>query len=477
MAGPPLVPGANLDFMGPAFFVRIYGPSSNNIQVIDPQSILLDDPTAFDATRFVTSLEMEFKTGGFSFATVEIAPPIQDALELLDSPYIADGNIMLIQFGYPESGDTTDVFALRTTPAAIKFNGTRASITFFANGDFHFDSVRRVADKEWLPGNPGTAFGIANQIAQKYGWKVAFAPTQLNPSSDPVIIPPQLMDPINQPLHQVESDFDFLETLLMSKNCVLGVETSTRTLIIQDFDAINDSTPILKLGLWGQMDIPNRVYPLKSFDVDPQIYFQAPQGIRARVRTGPDQVTGAKAPVVNIDSKTNPQNVPAQNGVANGVDSMTGKETTTPEGPTVAAPPPYGPGELGKNYYKPARDAFKSVVDLLAKDSTYFSGIQGVAKTIGNPLLRIDQLLVIDGLGDNFSGPWKINRLVHQINSSGFETSMDLLKSSVSVEPEGALALQSSSQADGAPAPRSNTKTADSTSTTTIPVTPKTVPR
>lgn len=474
-----LAPGLGLDFAGGAFFVRVYMPPSGNVQIVDPALLLANispggegafaDPNTFDATPYVTSVELSIQgSGGYTFATVELAPPIEKALELLDTALIADGNIMLLQMGYPESGHTTDIYGLRTTPASVKANGQRTGITLHANGEFHFDTSRRHVDKVWEPGNPGTAYGILSQIANKYGWRVAFAPTQTTAPPDPVVTPPQLLRKITRPIHQTETDWEFIEKLLMAFNCVLGVEISTRSLIVQDYDDINDATPITTLRMWGQMDVQNNVFPLKSFEMDPQIYFQAPQGIKSRVRHGPNQEDGTQAVLTPIEPKLDANNVPAQNGVAFGADSMTGKATTTPDGVTVSAPPPYAPNEIGRNYYKPQRDVFKDGVQVTAKDATYFSGLQGVAKTIGNPLLRVDQLVKIDGLGDNMSGPWKINHLIHSFSGSSFETTLDLIKASVTVEAEGKLTPNGIATTEGSPAPKSNTKTADGGATSLV---------
>lgn len=57
--------------------------------------------------------------------------------------------------------------------------------------------------------------------------------------------------------------------------------------------------------------------------------------------------------------------------------------------------------------------------------------VTGSGATIGLPDLRVGKLILLDGLGDNFSGQYYVDQVTHAINSSGYQTSFMLKRNAI----------------------------------------------
>ena len=58
--------------------------------------------------------------------------------------------------------------------------------------------------------------------------------------------------------------------------------------------------------------------------------------------------------------------------------------------------------------------------------------VSGSASTIGTPDLRAGQIVQLKGVGLHFDGNYRIEEATHSIGSSGYQTSLNLKRNSVS---------------------------------------------
>jgi phage protein D len=54
--------------------------------------------------------------------------------------------------------------------------------------------------------------------------------------------------------------------------------------------------------------------------------------------------------------------------------------------------------------------------------------VTGTGSTIGNPAIKAGRVINLDGLGQQFSGLWRITSATHTLDSSGYKTSFDVRK-------------------------------------------------
>jgi len=84
--------------------------------------------------------------------------------------------------------------------------------------------------------------------------------------------------------------------------------------------------------------------------------------------------------------------------------------------------------EVGQRTERPARDkaGVDQDINLQAKDQLY-ANIKATIETIGVPQLQPMQVVFVDGVG-RFGGNYLVEKITHQLDSSGFKTTLALLR-------------------------------------------------
>ncbi len=326
-----------------------------------------DITNLFDSIDYETSIEKDDLLN-VSIKTKDVS--------LLDGEWLRIGKKLLFIFGYTGGLQSEQCIA---TISDLKFKyGDTITIPIKCTDAGAF-AKNSVSSKIW---KEQTFTNIAQTIASKYGLDL------------------QAVETTKKYLHLPQAnlnDFDFLQNIAKREN--LQCYISNNQLNIAPADYLKKSMQTLRLE------------DMISFDIETKTSKDNPSSQAAKSTTiNPYDLTQKEQVVTNTD-----KDIALQGNYL--IDYSTGKTTRKQDTNSATT-------VVGKE-----SDGAANKKQLLNKVQTSLQGsVKATAKIMGNPLLAVNQIITITGVAKIHEGNYLVESVKHQINNSGYFTTLELSK-------------------------------------------------
>jgi hypothetical protein len=374
------------------------------------------------------SISVEVVQGQNNTIQISLAMPYDLGIEYLESTLFAMDNVLLVQFGYPESGFYSAWYAgLIQKPDVTLGDTVEISLTGLGAGAL---AMGRSSSKSYK----GTLQSIVLEMSQRMGWEVDWKPSlgaeeveilELNQNGESFwTCLVNLLNKYKRAFHFYSQD---------NGRNVLAVYPQLYSLSLP---------PSRSFVKWG---VPNRAlneYPLISFSTSQQVM----------ILPGSDRTLSAW-----LDMDGNVQSYEAKSGETLST-LADGEAVAAPDTPKDQIHPETGnkisismqPDETGATtQVSPPGTGFgvpNSTLEQLAKNSIpkVTESFQASCSTIGIPNLLPGELVQIKGCSRYFDGAYTVTKVTHQVSESGYTSEFEVTRyyDSILVSPVKAPAPQ-----------------------------------
>lgn len=384
-----------------------------------------DDPLA-GLVNFRSNLQVSMVSAAALQATLTLDAPYEAALQIIDNKLIKFGSLMEIQWGYLSADGrkpaVSDKGLFRITQPSIKF-GQKTSITI-GGFDILSSSLGSAETRcQWLREKYPCDLDIIREIVSK---KLKGSINDKRLSNESALRKRKS----GTGVVQADDDWTFFRRILRQNNVGWTQNFKTNTVELFDERVVNNLTPKYRL-LWYQQPENEKDIPMISFETNPILsLFAGPKGARGQRTICRDPET-KKVVVINKD--------PANTGVT-GVGE---KNTTTTEkgfpkdvvktstGQVGVYAPLDAACASGRFFTQPCRRPNQMEETERENYEMSLFNTKARATCPGVPGLIPQQTCEIKGVGDTFSGTYRIMKVTHNVGA-GYTVDVDLLRTASS---------------------------------------------
>ena len=417
-------------FTEDATIFRHYGSQEFKNQAIDLGPLL---------QSIKITLPIASETGMYR-CEATLAAHYEDSVRLLNS-FVSDaGNTLRVTLGYGGTGDQEKFFV---GPLFFFIHwpgfdyGVQTQITLKGIGGGSNELARKVRTSIWSSTQLTLAQIIAT-VSSDHRLEVIFGK---RPGKDGGAgtgqIPSKLSLRLTADYNQVhKSDQQLIGDLCRMGSCDYQIENSR--LYVYDKDENREKPPVGTLVFFGQIDTAKNVWPITQFKVEGSMWFRPGGADQHQFRQGVDPRSGARLQPDNRDSSTadvahdGDQVAAGQQFLAtNNMKAFSDPGADTEVFGTTAVQLSYAftmfnSQTTGEATPEPSGDPSRGKNDQAVRDNAQGAGFKATCETPGNPFLRAGQMIRVEG-GGRLSGNYLINKVEHQLDSSGgFSTSLAL---------------------------------------------------
>ena len=416
---------APYDFRGVVMICNIFSPDTGK-----SLSLSVGKPSGVDAhLPHFSHMVVKETLSGFNTVDVHVAPPTyEDALNLLESPWLTIGNTMSVRWGYSRH------------PSHI----TPWHHTFMLKPDISFGDEFSITLKGtsfgWLPSRFATQqvwsqtvapkgvdkpqkmrWEIIKEIAKRYNFELYW--NKKNGFGN-ALWEPHILDVWMEVKNYNQGG---LNDLMYVKK--LAAEAGSRVVILRGNQMHVNSVglykdPDYRLAYRGQVDLANNVFPIDTFDSDSTPLFLPRTGIS-------QQWMNPNSPKSKLFKKYHANEQTLKDPSYSGPDGVkadpASKKTKGPDGrylpqrqQSPEGGPPYFPVTPNK---KLTEQKVQNMFRVKSSDAS-FHGISATCSGPDIPLLMPETMVKVDGVGRYFSVVYRVHTVTHSIGS-GF-AKMDL---------------------------------------------------
>lgn len=391
------------------------------------ESIDRGEGIAGDLRDFRANLTIEARASAAYKATLTLQPPYSDALRIIDSHAIKFGSLMEIQWGYNNATGGEPVLSdkglFSIVQPSVRFGRQiTISVTGWDLLPMGASSIdRRCA---WLREDYPTDFDVLAKLVERFGLRAEEGRVGSDSSLTKV--------KTGQPLVQATDDYTFFLQVLRSNDCSYEVVTDNQeqVLVISDQTRQDLLEPQYNL-LWYEQPSSNVDIPMINFESNSLPSLFAAQGSR-----------GYFSLSYSMDDATAKEslNKPEDQGGQVGETGLTDVQEAGFVGPAVAtasagAAKPYpantdeGICASGKIWVVPdERPNQVNERDVKAKDNRRLANTRANVTIPGHPTINPLQIVCVRGVGKEFSGNYRVMKVVHDIGQGGYISKLDLLR-------------------------------------------------
>lgn len=432
-----------VNFLDPYFFVRIGDAQASETRIFASHG----GPEAEkpDLGRFVASIEIEEAVEFVGKITVELTPPRDLGLELLDGTIFALGNLIEVSWGYPSYGAPRKSIGMLTIPTVTL--GKDVNITLNAEG-LGSSLMRTEGHTVWRKAKDDTtadsysAREIIEKLAMSLNMPVEF---KLGPRSLGMETAP------TSPFTQTMSKWLFMRYLAKRHGASIFMQGGTKLMVVGN--DLPDRRGAATFRMYGQLDSQKNVYPLLEFSTEQagHVIGLASRGVSVH-DVHPDLGVGQnlteEATAEGTEATPNKVSTVGQQSkfqaVGGGDAAVQGK---TLGGPPTQVPAPPGINianlldapfddslnEIGKRLHISSRDPQLPKRAAAENAISRITAIEATAEVIGVPNLFTDDVVKIEGVGKLFEKNYWITKIVHHLGS-GYDMTLSLAADALGVE-------------------------------------------
>ena len=438
------------DLYNPGFKINFYTDSSTGVerqvetkatplifvrevkQPSPPPSVAENEVQAL--RNYITSITVETISEGQGVITIEITPPHEEALDIVNNPFLQFNTIIEAEWGYFNDGQGNLVSGkhyYRLNKPSISF-GNDTKITLIGN-DIPSDNLASMSQqREWNRATNKTDLSIIEKIAADIDHPVEFAPGSV--PAPPSIS--RLEEKKSEPFIQMTSNLDAIRRLCAKNNFsfYFAGERFGRTIInLVDNKLATVSNYNYRL-VYRTQPVNDYDIPVYSVQLNPTASFFSNPINRGVTRRYFDHDTGKVLPLPGYGAgkdTVDAVNVSDYGNTGNGR-SRTVRQAVSPTATTTAAGTALGWAPLtGEN-----RGAFLMMTnsvpdyDQLAQgllrdyDRRFLSTVAEVVIP-GVPTLLPFVPIRLDGVG-RFSGVYLVRSVKHVLSRDGYTCSLSL---------------------------------------------------
>jgi len=460
-----------MDYRGPG--VKIHLTRQQGVRFTGDDDIfrrygIREIPDTIDLSTFFQSCEVTLPIAGpegMYQCAVQLAVNYDESIMILNSFIVDFGNQLQITIGYGGPGqDSYKVGPLMFFTHWPSFDyGSQTQFTIKGLSGGSTDLARKKRTTIWSATQLTRAQIIAT-VASDHRLRVIFG---VRPGGDRAgasalrQIPPDLNKRRTADYNQnSKSDQQLLADLCREGGSNYVVENGK--MYVYDKDKNREGQPVGTLVFFGQIDTAKNKWPITQFHLEGSMWFRPGGADQQQFRTGIDPKTGRAVTAMNIDSAS--ADIPHDgDNVAAGLAFLNENNTQAFNDPGVEAPEPglFGGSATQLSYaqafFNPqttgdvtpvgsessSTDGDKQVV----RDNAQGAGFKATCTTPGNPILRAGQKINIEG-GGRLSGGYLIQKVVHKLDSSGFETELELFRNVTQDQPAKVTSGTAATQID-----------------------------
>jgi len=418
------------DFRGKVMACNIFSPDTGKIATFS----IGRSNQQWEHLPYFSQLVVKETINGFNEIQVQLTPPrYEDALKLLESPWLRIGNTMSVRWGYTRHvAHVTPWHHSFMLKPDIAF-ADEFSITVKGTS-FGYLPARMTSEGTWsetnLPKGVKTRqtnrLDVIETIAKRYNFIMNLNFQKIDKKKAKPYSP-EVLDMLTDvvSIHQTGlNDLMFMKKLAAECGCRLYI---TRGNVLNLIEASYATDPDYTLAYRGQIDPANDVYPIDSFDSDSTPLFLPHSGIDATL-LNPNSPKSKLAKKWSANEQTTKQtaysgeqvmNPDAQSPKMQGPDGqyLPQKPKAYPDGS-----PSYVPVTPGK---EETERRIKNIFRV--KDSNAEThGISAKCTGPDLPLLLPESMVKLRGVGKYFSVVYRVYEITHTIGADFARMEVDL---------------------------------------------------
>jgi len=445
---PPTVPVG--DLFNPFFDVTFYRPVSEQGTVaesngeegsatserIDASKITVstregkqtldEDTKLIDARKYASSLSVEMLGAGAYKATLTLTPPLNDAIYIIDHKLIRFGSLMEIRWGYVDDSSEprqSDTGLFTIAQPSIKFGlDTQIQIV----GYDILSSGLRAVDRRQIYKRAEkfkTDLDILTALVTPMGLQIE---TGNNVPAESLLRKTKPTD-----ITQQEDNWTFFKRICHDNDA--GFFVQGNVVYVYDVGSADLNKHNYRF-IWYLQPDDNRDIPMTSFETNPILGFFAREGSRGQKAKAVDKDTGKPITQKDAPDTTKVGSV-GTNKVATSDKSHPQEQIKTAEA-GVTPNPKLTENDAGRYISQPAErpnreeQARQEMRDLRRNANT-----KATITSLGVPSVHPQMIVRVEGVGETFSGAYRVLKATHNLTTSGYDMSIELLRASSSGNP------------------------------------------
>jgi hypothetical protein len=480
------------DFFAPFFRVRFLTPNPNTLDAYGPDGELaavsesstvgaeiLSSNGQTDITfsegdsvgqlrSSATTLTISNVGGGASFATLVLEPTYEDALAIIEHRLLQYDSIMVIEWGWLGQGSslfgaggdqiTSDPHYFVIQQPSLSINNLDVSIEIVGADLFGYASTQRTSTRLWDRNffDYKTDLGILENLVRPSGLTIDTSLTnsppvaggaggaglgdlglgQLDEVSAGNVTGIFTEHPIEgQPevLEQNEKDWIFFNTICASNNC--SFFTIGSTIFLADMNVVKTRQSSYRLLMY-QQPTDDRDIPILNYQSNAQPFLFQPAESRETCVNHVNPDTN-KVECIKTDPGTSDDFQFLGLKTASGKSKSDGVSVSVSSSDSVTPDPKFTDEQTGKVYSVPYYLVNKlEVAKQPARDGVMFGNTDANITIPGVPSIVPMMIVEVQGVGRTFNGPFIVMKTTHRLDTSGYETDLELVRDTSTADIE-----------------------------------------
>lgn len=411
-------------------------------------SLNSDDTDQFEIdsrllTKVAASLTLESKAGSPFKFTLELTPPYDDAIRILNNKLVSFGTLVKVQWGYTSANGLnnilSDIHVFRNQFPKAEF-GNDITITLSGFDMVADVAMRNTTKKPWDRTLYPTDMSIVQALVQKVGYKIDV--TSLAPTHSFLVKDPDSPDSIEQSMN----DWAFIRKLCRDHS-VSFIARGTTFKVITLFEAVKPQVAYnLLWRLKPKTDIDIPVYSVNG-NLEPFL-FQPPEArgilsVKFNPNTGEAEVDKVRAADLAQTNLGPEQTSDTEAGDAGDIArSLSSDEDEDGEvvfddeaGASIIPRPKPSTDDYGTVVSEP-KDGVNSGnrIKSQAREAQGFSHPKVGVSCPGIPDMFPGLIVKLFGTSKLFDSPYQVLTVKHVITTSGYDMELELFRHTVKTD-------------------------------------------
>jgi len=398
---------------------------------LDPDtdlSVLVLD--SFNLNKFAASLSVNIKAQGLTSFTLTLTPPYDDAIRIIDNRLIRAGSLVKVQWGYSSPGHASDIlsdiFVFRSAEPKVAITDYDVTITltgFDIFNDIYGREDSRVTYDRKVSGNE-TDISIVATMLIKFDFE---------PDFSGVLDSSRFLEFKSEPIIQSSSDWDFIRTLCYDND--VWFSTIGKTVYFHDLNFVAQQ-PAPYRFLWRKQLETEFDVPVISFTANPEIRaFLPPEAIQGAIISSDPNKKTLTTLILEPTQTSDNAHTGATSGTeaaksGAGTDARTGVAVTDPQtGNSYVLQPKLKSDQTGRYYSAPSNHDVEGRVKSQQREAEFYANTTANLTAPGVVGIIGTGMIVVEGVGKSFSGPYMIRDCTHDLGTDGYTMKLDLVRS------------------------------------------------
>jgi phage protein D len=404
-----------------------------------PEAAPLEFSEQGDQLRsYATSLEIVNQGGGMNVATLQLNPPFEDGIRIVDNAVIQWNSVMVCEWGWLNSHDgdriTSEPHYFAIQQPSVSVSGTDYDIKIVGADLFGFSSTKRSDLREYpRTGVFSTDLGILKFIARKNKMRLNVdlvpAESSLRQNKRPTATSGKV-----QKLEQNEKDWVFFNRLATTNNCSFYTVGDVIFVVDNNVAIVQNASYRLTFFQQPQSD---RDVTMQSFSTNALDTLFTPAAAKL-VRCVSNDPADNETQVADHETPKMEDEAHQEGRSASGTAVEDGRTIQIGQHVQVIPHAAFSETEVGKLCHVPhGQQNAEEFGKQPARAANFVANTDAQATMPGVPHMMPMMQVMVTGVGEVFGGVYLIQKTTHRLDTSGYETSVEMVRNTSTGTTEG----------------------------------------